>query len=228
MQVLLVSQGLWELVDQGYDEPATLDDEKNLNEAQKITLNDSRKKDKKRPCIYSIKALMSQALRRFQQQQPLKRHGVFFAIHAVELRRRLEFDSKCYVGEFGMLYMNENKSISEYFNRKLTIVNQMRRYGEKMESLQVIEKILRSLSPKFEYVVAAIEESKDLSAMTPDELMSTLEICEQRINKKTPSSSLEQALQSKLSFKDDRNEQGGTSQRSRGRGRGYNNRSSGF
>ncbi|GMQ07023.1 hypothetical protein CsSME_00051392 [Camellia sinensis var. sinensis] len=48
------------------------------------------------------------------------------------------------------------------------------------------------------------------------------------INKKTPSSSLEQALQSKLSFRDNRNEQGRTSQRSRGRGRGYNNRSSGF
>ncbi|XP_028054203.1 uncharacterized protein LOC114258449 [Camellia sinensis] len=74
----------------------------------------------------------------------------------------------------------------------------MRRYGEKMKSLQVLEKILRSISPKFEHMVIAIEESKDLSAMTTDELMGTLEIHEQRINKKTPSSSLEQALQSKL------------------------------
>ena len=93
----------------------------------------------------------------------------------------------------------------------MTIVNQIRRYGEKMESLQVIEKILRSLSPKFEHVVVAIEESKDLSAMTTDELMGTLEIHEHRINKKTPSSSLEQVLQSKLSFRDDRNEQRRTS-----------------
>ncbi|XP_028057307.1 uncharacterized protein LOC114261266 [Camellia sinensis] len=131
-------------------------------------------------------------------------------------------------GEFEMLHMNENKSIFEYFNRTLTIVNQMRRYGEKMEFLQVIEKILRSHSPKFEHVVVAIEESKDLSTMTTDELMGTLEIHEQRINKKTPSSTLEQALQTKLSFRDDRNEQRGTSERSRGRGRGYNNRSSGF
>ncbi|XP_028054446.1 uncharacterized protein LOC114258659 [Camellia sinensis] len=124
--------------------------------------------------------------------------------------------------------MNENESISEYYNRTLTIVNQMRRYGEKMESLQVIEKILRSLSPKFEHVVIVIEEFKDLNAMTTDELMGTLEIHEQGINKKIPSSSLEQASQSKLSFKDDRNEQGGTSQRSRGRGRGHNNRNSSF
>ncbi|XP_028090325.1 uncharacterized protein LOC114290593 [Camellia sinensis] len=52
-------------------------------------------------------------------------------------------------GEFEMLHMNENESISEYFDRTLTIVNQMRRYGDNMESLQVIEMILRSLSPKF-------------------------------------------------------------------------------
>ncbi|XP_028110126.1 uncharacterized protein LOC114308681 [Camellia sinensis] len=58
--------------------------------------------------------------------------------------------------------------------------------------------------------------------MTTDELMGTLEIHERRINKKTPLSSLEQAFQSKLSFRDDRNKRGGTSQRSRERGRGYN------
>ncbi|XP_028063323.1 uncharacterized protein LOC114266595 [Camellia sinensis] len=127
-----------------------------------------------------------------------------------------------------MLHMNENESISENIYRTLTIVNQIRRYEEKMESLQEIKKILRSLSPKFEHVVVAIEESNDLSAMTTNELIGILEIHEQRINKKTPSSSLEQVLQSKLSFRDDRNEQGGTSQRSRGKGRGYNNQSFGF
>ncbi|XP_028054823.1 uncharacterized protein LOC114259031 [Camellia sinensis] len=87
-------------------------------------------------------------------------------------------------------------------NSHCGIEKTMRRYGERMESLQVIKKIFRSLSPKFKHVVVAIEESKDLSAMTTDELMAHL--------------------------RDDRNEQGGTSQKSRERSRGYNNRSSGF
>ncbi|GMQ03825.1 hypothetical protein CsSME_00049475 [Camellia sinensis var. sinensis] len=47
MQVLLASQDLWKLVDREYDEPATLTDERNLNNAQKTALKDSRKNDKK-------------------------------------------------------------------------------------------------------------------------------------------------------------------------------------
>ncbi|KAH7865756.1 hypothetical protein Vadar_010777 [Vaccinium darrowii] len=55
--------------------------------------------------------------------------------------------------------------------------------------------------------------------MTVDELMATLEIHEQRINKRLSSTGQEQALQAKMTFR--RNaEEGGTSQRARGRRRG--------
>lgn len=53
-------------------------------------------------------------------------------------------------GEFEALQMEDNKTISSYFTKTLTIVNQMRRYGEKLDGVRVIEKILRSLSTKFE------------------------------------------------------------------------------
>ncbi|KAL5818692.1 hypothetical protein ACOSQ3_022582 [Xanthoceras sorbifolium] len=36
--------------------------------------------------------------------------------------------------------------------------------------MTVVEKILRSLSPKFNYVVCSIEESKDLDILSIDEL----------------------------------------------------------
>lgn len=121
--------------------------------------------------------------------------------------------------EFEGLKMDDDETISFYFTKTLMIVNQMRRYGEKLDDVRVMEKILRSLSSKFDNVVVAVEESKDLNNMTVDELMATLEIHKQRINKRLSSTGQEQALQAKMTFR--RNvEEGGTSQRARGRGRG--------
>ncbi|KAG5556445.1 hypothetical protein RHGRI_006893 [Rhododendron griersonianum] len=77
-----------------------------------------------------------------------------------------------------------------------------------------------SLSTKFENVVVAVEESKDLNNMTIDELMATLEIHEQWINKRTSWTSPKQALQTRLTLMRDEEEQRGTLLRGRGRGRG--------
>ncbi|XP_028082748.1 uncharacterized protein LOC114284076 [Camellia sinensis] len=65
--------------------------------------------------------------------------------------------------------MKDNESISKYFTRILTIVNQIKRLGDKIEEIRFIKKILRSLSSKFEHVVVAIEESKDFNNLTIDE-----------------------------------------------------------
>lgn len=56
---------------------------------------------------------------------------------------------------------------------------------EKMDNVRVMEKILQSLSSKFEHdVIVAVEESKDLNTMTVDDLMATSEIHEQRMKKR--------------------------------------------
>jgi len=51
----------------------------------------------------------------------------------------------------------------------------MKGYGESISDLMVVEKIMRSLPRKFNFIVVAIEESKDLSQMKIKELQSSLE-----------------------------------------------------
>ncbi|GKA00598.1 retrovirus-related pol polyprotein from transposon TNT 1-94, partial [Tanacetum coccineum] len=67
--------------------------------------------------------------------------------------------------EYEMLGMHDGESVNEYFARTLTIVNKLRVCKAKIEDVDVIEKILRSMTPKFNYVVCSIEELKILDVM---------------------------------------------------------------
>lgn len=67
--------------------------------------------------------------------------------------------------------MKIREMITDYFRRVQTMVNQMKRNGEKLNDERVMEEILRSL---IEYVVTAIEESKDLFAISIKEFMASL------------------------------------------------------
>lgn len=56
-----------------------------------------------------------------------------------------------------------------------TIVNQIRALGEGFPKQKTVEKVLRSLPPKSDQVVATIEESKDFSKYSLVELIGSLE-----------------------------------------------------
>ncbi|KAL0350102.1 UNVERIFIED_CONTAM: hypothetical protein Sradi_4159400 [Sesamum radiatum] len=62
----------------------------------------------------------------------------------------------------------------------MAITNKMRIFGDKSEDIIIIEKILRSLTPKFNFVVCAIEESKNIDKLSLDELQSSLLVHEQK------------------------------------------------
>lgn len=58
----------------------------------------------------------------------------------------------------------------------------MKGLGHKLIESEVVSKVLRSLTPKFDYVVVALEESKDIVKLTLDELSRTLQAHEIRFN----------------------------------------------
>ena len=80
-------------------------------------------------------------------------------------------------------------------NRVMTVVNQLKNYGEEIKDQIVVGKVLRSLSTKFDVVVETIEESKDLASLTVDELMGSLLSHEARIDR-NKDSTLETAFKS--------------------------------
>ena len=92
--------------------------------------------------------------------------------------------------------MKSRESVSDYFSRTMAIANKMRIHGDKMADVTIIEKILRSMTTKFNYVICSIEESKDTNSMSIDELQSSLLVHEQKMNRQDKE---KQALQASAS-----------------------------
>ncbi|XP_027922798.1 uncharacterized protein LOC114180695 [Vigna unguiculata] len=107
-----------------------------------------------------------------------------------------------------MLQMEESDQICEYFTKILTITNQMKSCGETITELMIVEKIMRSLPRKFDYIAVAIEESHDLAAMKVEELQSSLEAHEMRLVNRSPIKNSEQALKAHHLKYDERKKQG--------------------
>ena len=71
--------------------------------------------------------------------------------------------------EFQNLKMIESEIIDEYCTRVMNIVNEMRNHSDRNADQQVVEKILISVTEKYEYIVAIPEETKDLSKLSMKE-----------------------------------------------------------
>jgi hypothetical protein len=58
------------------------------------------------------------------------------------------------------LVINDGESVNDYFARMLTNANNMSSHGERKEETVIVEKILRSMTSRFNYMVCSIGESK--------------------------------------------------------------------
>ncbi|XP_024966042.1 uncharacterized protein LOC112506260 [Cynara cardunculus var. scolymus] len=72
--------------------------------------------------------------------------------------------------EFQTLEMKMGESVTEYFGRVMVTTNDMRNCGEDMNDVKIVEKILRTLTENFNFVLRSFEESKDIDQLTIDEL----------------------------------------------------------
>ncbi|CAL9004135.1 unnamed protein product, partial [Prunus brigantina] len=82
--------------------------------------------------------------------------------------------------DFEILHMKPEDFVDKYFSKMMAIASKMHFHGDKMDDVTMIEKILHSMSPKFNYVVCAIEEANNIETMSLDELHSSLLVHEQK------------------------------------------------
>ncbi|WVZ02998.1 hypothetical protein V8G54_023804 [Vigna mungo] len=96
--------------------------------------------------------------------------------------------------QYELMQMLEGDKVREYFDKVVAITNQMKGCGEVITDLMVIEKIMRSLPQRFDYIVVAIEESKRTGKDEIRKLQSSLEAHEMRMLERYPVKIDEQAL----------------------------------
>ncbi|KAL3516626.1 hypothetical protein ACH5RR_023528 [Cinchona calisaya] len=150
MRTLLKSQDLWDLVEHGYTNP---------NEENR--LKDTKKKDSKALVIIQQAvhdSVFSQIVAGTTSKQVWSiLHKEFHSdskvimIRLILLRRDLE-----------TLFMKSGESVQDFLSREMATVSQTRSYRDQISNQTIVAKVLRSLTPKFDHIVATIEESKDL------------------------------------------------------------------
>ena len=65
--------------------------------------------------------------------------------------------------DFETISMKESDNIDSLFTHVIGLVTQIRSHGETLEERRIVEKGLRILPSRFDAIVVAIEETKDLS-----------------------------------------------------------------
>lgn len=146
----------------------------------------------------------------------IKHHGTARVKRAQLQRLRRSFET---------LEMKTGEKVEAYFGRVMEVANDMRNCGESLNDDAIVEKILRSLTENFNFVICSIEESKDIDGLSVDELQASLQIHESKVTEKK---SEEQVLQVEYEprsarGRENRRGRGRSSNRGRGRGRSFEN-----
>ncbi|XP_076909366.1 uncharacterized protein LOC143566591 [Bidens hawaiensis] len=170
------------VIEPGFEEP---EKGEQINAAQRTQLEAMRLKDLKAK-NYLFQSIDKQILKTMTKNETTKQiwdamKGKYQGNARVK-RAQLQRLRKA----FETLEMREGEGVTEYLGRVMTTANEMKDFGEDMTDVKIVEKVLRSLTNSYNFVVCSIEESRDIEDLSVDELQSSLLVHEQKLSRKTP------------------------------------------
>jgi hypothetical protein len=199
-------------------------DEASLSQGVKETLKESRKRDKK--ALFLIyQSVDEDTFEKISNATTTKEawDKLQTCNKGVEQVKKIRLQTLR--GDFERLFMEESESIFDYFSRVLAVVNQLKRNGKDVDEVKVMEKILHTLNPSFDFIVTNIEENRDLKTMNIKQLMGSLQAYEEKQKRKIKQKeAMEQLLQLNIkeaNYANYKSQRGRGRGQDRGRGRGH-------
>ena len=171
MKAHLEANDIWEVVEEDYEVPS-LTDNPTMAQLKSHTLKKSRKSKAKATLFVAIS---EEIFTRIMHQNSTFEVWNF-------LITEYEGDDKVkgmqvlnLIRVFDMHRMKESETINKYIDKLLSIANQIRLLGFEFSDSRIVQKILVTLPKRFDAIVSAMENSKDLSKITLVELNNALQ-----------------------------------------------------
>ncbi|XP_016544182.2 uncharacterized protein LOC107844232 [Capsicum annuum] len=176
METYLDAMDIWEAVEEDYEIPPLPD---NPTMAQ-IKNHKDKKIRKSKAKAYLFSAVSSLIFTRILSLKSSKDIWDYIKLEYEGDERIKGMQVLNLIRDFEMQKMKETETIKYYFERLLNIANRLRLFGSVFNDSRIVEKILVTVSERFEATITTLENTKDLSKITLAELLIALQAQEQR------------------------------------------------
>ncbi|CAL8992316.1 unnamed protein product [Prunus brigantina] len=187
MKTILKSHGLWDLVENGFNDSDLKKEKEEAMDTEKSTMAQTLMKDAR--ALGLIQSAVSDQL--FLKSVNEETTKGAWEILKLEFRGDKQVRNVKLQGlrrEFEYTRMKDSESLSVYLVRLFDMLNQMKSYGEELSRERVVQKLLFSMPKSYDSICSVIEHSKDLETLEVQEVVASLKSFELRLDRHTENS----------------------------------------